>query len=63
MKKSKFSLTLKDKTTFLELIKNYDKKTLAIWAIDCTERVLPYFEKQFPKTTGQKTLSKHSNHG
>jgi len=48
MKKSKFSLT-KHKGEFLELVKKIDHKTLAIWAIDCTERVLPYFEEEYPE--------------
>lgn len=26
-----------------------DPQTLAIWAIDCTERVLPYFEEEYPE--------------
>ena len=26
-----------------------DQKLLAIWAADCAERVLPYFEKEYPK--------------
>lgn len=26
-----------------------DKRSLALWAADCVERVLPYFEKEFPK--------------
>ncbi len=26
-----------------------DQKLLAIWAADCAEHVLPYFEKEFPK--------------
>lgn len=25
-----------------------DKKILALWAIDCTEHVLPYFEEKYP---------------
>jgi hypothetical protein len=25
-----------------------EHKTLAVWAIDCAERVLPYFEKKYP---------------
>jgi hypothetical protein len=25
-----------------------DKKVLALWAIDCAERVLPYFEEKYP---------------
>lgn len=31
-----------------ELVKGTDKRTLAIWAIDCAERVLPYFEEKYP---------------
>jgi immunity protein 5 of polymorphic toxin system len=47
MKKSKFSLTTyKDEAT-VELVKNTDQKTLALWAIDCVERVMPYFEETF----------------
>ena len=26
-----------------------DHKTLAVWAIDCAERVLPYFEEKYPE--------------
>ena len=48
MKKSKFSLA-KHKGEFLELVKKIDHKTLAIWAIDCAERVLPYFEENYPE--------------
>jgi hypothetical protein len=47
-KRPKFSITHKDEE-MLELIKNADHKTLAVWAIDCTERVLPYFEKKYPE--------------
>ncbi len=47
MKKSKFSLT-QHKTGFAELIGETDHKTLAVWAIDCAERVLPYFEEEYP---------------
>ncbi|MFX1569071.1 MAG: putative immunity protein [Promethearchaeota archaeon] len=47
--KSKFSLIQyrKDKR-ILELVNKTDKKTLAIWAINCAKRVLPHFQKQFP---------------
>jgi hypothetical protein len=48
MKKSKFSLA-KHKGEFLELVKKIDHKILAIWAIDCAERVLPYFEEKYPE--------------
>ena len=33
----------------LELIRKINHKTLAVWAIDCTERVLPYFEEKYPE--------------
>ena len=46
MKKLKFSLA-KHKSEFLELVKEVDHKTLAVWAIDCAERVLPYFEAKY----------------
>jgi hypothetical protein len=48
MKKSKFSLA-QHKNEFVELVNKTDQKTLAIWAIDCAERVLPYFEEQYPE--------------
>jgi hypothetical protein len=46
--KPKFSLTHKD-PEILELVKNTNQKTLAIWAIDCAKRVLPYFVQKYPK--------------
>jgi hypothetical protein len=48
MEKSKFSLT-QHKDQFVELVKKTDHKTLAVWAIDCAERVLPYFEEEYPE--------------
>jgi hypothetical protein len=48
MKKSKFSLA-HYKAEFEELVGKTDQKTLAVWAIDCAERVLPYFEEKFPE--------------
>ncbi len=47
-KTSKFSLVYKDET-LAELVKKTDKKTLAVWAIDCVERILPFFEEKYPK--------------
>ncbi len=48
MEKAKFSLmTYKDEAT-VALVKKTDQKTLAVWAIDCVERVMPYFEKTYP---------------
>lgn len=48
MKKSKFSIKHKD-TSIVELVSKTDHKTLAVWAIDCVERILPYFEKKYPE--------------
>jgi hypothetical protein len=48
MSKSKFSVTHKD-DKLLALIQKTDHKTLAVWANDCAERVLPYFEGKFPE--------------
>ena len=48
MEKAKFSLTRKDEE-MLELVSKTDHKTLAIWAIDCAERVMPYFEEKYPQ--------------
>jgi len=47
MKKIKFSIAHKDEK-MMEVVRNTDQKTLALWAIDCAERVLPYFEKKYP---------------
>ena len=46
-KHPKFSLNRKDKP-MEELVKGTDKKTLAIWAVYCAERILPYFEANYP---------------
>ena len=43
----KFSLNRKDEQ-MAELVKETDKRTLAVWAADCAERVLPYFEENYP---------------
>ena len=48
MPKARFSIAHND-DEMLALIQNTDQKTLAIWAIDCAERVLPYFEQQCPE--------------
>ena len=47
MGKAKFSIAHKD-DDMLALVQDTDQKTLAVWAIECAERVLPYFEQQFP---------------
>jgi hypothetical protein len=48
MKLIKFPITRKD-GEILELIKNTDQKTLAVWAIDCTKRVIHFFENKYPE--------------
>jgi hypothetical protein len=48
MKRSKFSITHKDKI-IVDLVNKTGHKTLAVWAIDCAKRVLPYFEKKYPE--------------
>lgn len=47
MGQEKFSIARKDEE-MVGLVEKSDKKTLAIWAVDCAERVLPYFEKVKP---------------
>jgi len=48
--KSKFSLIdYRKDERLIELVNKTDKKTLAVWAIDCAKRVLPYFEEKYPK--------------
>jgi hypothetical protein len=47
MGKVKFSIAHND-DDMLALVQDTDQKTLAVWAIECAERVLPYFEQQFP---------------
>ena len=48
MPKSKFSITHKDESV-LELVRTTHHRTLAVWAVDCVERVMPYFEGEYPK--------------
>jgi hypothetical protein len=48
MIRNKFKLTLNDEE-LLDLVNTTDHKTLAVWAIDCAERVLPCFEEQYPE--------------
>jgi len=49
-KQPKFYLNRKDEA-LEELVKGTDKKTLAVWAVDCAERVLPHFEENYPEDT------------
>lgn len=47
MKKPKLSLVT-EVDALRQIIEGTDHKTLAAWAIDCAERVLPYFETAYP---------------
>jgi hypothetical protein len=49
MEKPKFSLAAYKDPATVELVSNTDPKRLAIWAIDCAERVMPYFEESYPQ--------------
>ena len=46
-KQPAFSLARSDEP-MAALVNETDKKTLAVWAIDCAGRVLPFFEKKYP---------------
>jgi len=48
MERPKLAVTNMDKS-IAELVRKSDHKTLAIWAADCAERVLPYFEEKYPE--------------
>ncbi|MFA6096062.1 MAG: putative immunity protein [Candidatus Paceibacterota bacterium] len=48
MKRPRSLVSFRDEAT-LELVKKTEKKTLAVWAIDCAKRILPYFEKKHPQ--------------
>lgn len=43
--KPKFSIAHED-DEMLGLVSKTGHKTLAVWAIDCAERVMPYLEKK-----------------
>ena len=47
MPKARFSIAHND-DEMLALVQDTDQKTLAVWAIECAERVLPFYEQQFP---------------
>lgn len=54
MDKNKFSLK-RYKAEFLGLVRKTDQETLAIWAIDCAERVISYFEIKYPEDKRPRT--------
>lgn len=48
MRKSKMVVTSMDKS-IAELVSKSDHNTVAMWAADCAERILPYFEDHYPE--------------
>ncbi len=59
MKKPRFSLTQLDKDeAMVELASETEQKTLAVWAIECAERVLHYFEEDYPQDHRPRTAIK-----
>ena len=48
MRQAKFSIAHQD-AELVELVSRTDQRILAVWAIDCAERVLPYFEMERPR--------------
>ncbi|MDE1870507.1 MAG: hypothetical protein KGH71_06045 [Candidatus Micrarchaeota archaeon] len=57
MKKPKFTIAQID-PALTALVEKTDKRTLALWAIDCTRRVLPYFKREFPNDARPQTALK-----
>jgi hypothetical protein len=55
MGKFEFSLTQYKDERIVELVGKTGHKTLAVWAIDCVERVLPYFDEKYPEDNRPRT--------
>lgn len=55
MEKPTFSLAKYKDAQTVELINGKDHNVLALWAIDCAERVLPFFEKKYPQDNRPRT--------
>lgn len=49
MKKSKLAIRNPNEGEIAELARKTDHKTLATWALDCAERLLPFFECRYPE--------------
>ena len=47
MERPRFSVTYKDKSV-VELVERTDHRIVAVWAIDCVERVMSHFEEIYP---------------
>ena len=54
MKQRILAVTPMDKP-IAELVRKTDHRTLAVWAADCAERVLPWFEEKYPEDTRPRT--------
>jgi hypothetical protein len=50
MRRRIMAVTVMDES-IADLVSRTGHKTLAVWAADCAERVLPYFEEQYPEDT------------
>jgi hypothetical protein len=50
MTKYKFTIAQKD-PRIEKLINKANHKILAVWAVECVERVMPYFEEKYPNDT------------
>ncbi len=55
MKKPKFSLADYKTPEIVALINGKNHKVLAVWAIECALRVLPYFETEYPQDKRPRT--------
>jgi hypothetical protein len=62
MPKTKFSISHKD-DEMLELVRKTGQKTLAVWAIDCAERVMPFLRNNIHKIIAPGRLSRRSGCG
>ncbi len=55
MKRYKFTLTGSLDARIMALVGKTDHKTLGVWAADCAERVLPWFEEKYPEDRRPRT--------
>ena len=56
MKRRTLAVTPLDKP-IAELVKKTDHTTLAVWAADCADRVLHYFEEKYPGDSRPRTAT------
>jgi Imm-5 like putative immunity protein len=49
MNRSRFPLSVYRDPRIMELLALTDHRTLGVWARDCAERVMPYFEQEYPQ--------------